>query len=377
MSMSMTENRQAVLARASAFADEFLEPVAADLDSTAKFPQALVTELGRQNLLTLPADSNAGLHAHVEALRIIAQVCPAVASIVNHHALAAYAIFKWGSDAQKTAYLPGLATGGTLSTVAMHESGPALGHGPEALVGSLAGGRLTLNGVKSFVRNAGAAHLYVGFASVGAAGAMSVAGFVAASDTPGVSVGPPYLTMGLRGCPVADVTFKNVVLEAGLLGVAADGADMLAELCSALALGEAAQTTGIGKAAAVHASAAARHRIQFGHPIAELQAVQQLLCEIATDAHLAWLGVLHAAQLADDGWPFGVEAAMVKSFLGRFGQKLLVDAIQVEGGLGICETAPPHFKGTLPLARMFRDIAGTTLCDAPDDFPEGLVAISF
>jgi alkylation response protein AidB-like acyl-CoA dehydrogenase len=68
---------------------------------------------------------------------------------------------------------------------------------------------------------------------------------------------------------------------------------------------------------------------------------------------------------------------MVKSFLGRFGQKLLVDAIQVEGGLGICETAPPHFKGTLPLARMFRDIAGTTLCDAPDDFPEGLVATSF
>jgi alkylation response protein AidB-like acyl-CoA dehydrogenase len=350
MSMSMTENRQAVLARASAFADEFLEPVAADLDSTAKFPQALVTELGRQNLLTLPADSNAGLRAHVEALRIIAQVCPAVASIVNHHALAAYAIFKWGSDAQKTAYLPGLATGGTLSTVAMHESGPALGHGPEALVGSLAGGRLTLNGV---------------------------AGFVAASDTPGVSVGPPYLTMGLRGCPVADVTFKNVVLEAGLLGVAADGADMLAELCSALALGEAAQTTGIGKAAAVHASAAARHRIQFGHPIAELQAVQQLLCEIATDAHLAWLGVLHAAQLADDGWPFGVEAAMVKSFLGRFGQKLLIDAIQVEGGMGICETAPPHFKGTLPLARMFRDIAGTTLLDAPDDFPEALVAASF
>ena len=74
--------------------------------------------------------------------------------------------------------------------------------------------------------------------------------------------------------------------------------------------------------------------------------------------------------------PFGVEASMVKSFLGRFGQKLLTDAIQVEGGMGICEVVPPHFQGTLPLARLFRDMAGTTLLDAPGDFPEVLVAAS-
>jgi alkylation response protein AidB-like acyl-CoA dehydrogenase len=67
---------------------------------------------------------------------------------------------------------------------------------------------------------------------------------------------------------------------------------------------------------------------------------------------------------------------MVKSFLGRLGQKMLVDAIQVEGGMGICEAAPPHFPGTLPLARLFRDIAGTTLLDAPGDFPEALIAAS-
>jgi len=107
-----------------------------------------------------------------------------------------------------------------------------------------------------------------------------------------------------------------------------------------------------------------------------LQAIQQMLAEIATDSHLAWLGVRHAAQLADDGAPFAVEAAMVKSFLGRLGQKMLVDAIQVEGGMGICEAAPPHFPGTLPLARLFRDIAGTTLLDAPGDFPEALIAAS-
>ena len=377
MSMSQTEDRQRIQARAIAFADEFLEPIAADLDRSGKFPQALVAELARQKLLALPTDRTAGLTAHVETLQTLSQSCPAVASILNNHALAAYAVFKWGSDAQKAAHSPGLAAGVTLGALAIHEGGPAFGAGPEALTGVLAGGKLTLNGKKVFVRNAGVANVYVGFASVGAAGSRSVAGFIAAADTPGISVGPDHVTMGLRGCPVADVVFKDVVLEAGLLGTAADGPTIMAELCSVHALGEAAQTTGIGKAAAKHASAAARHRIQFGHPIASLQAIQQLLAEIATDLHFAWLGVLHAAQLADDGAPITVEAAMVKCFLGRFGQKLLIDAIQVEGGMGICETVPPHFQGTLPLARLFRDIAGTTLCDTPDDFPEALIASSF
>ncbi len=150
----------------------------------------------------------------------------------------------------------------------------------------------------------------------------------------------------------------------------------MAELLAAHALGESAQTVGIGMIAAKHAAAAARHRVQFGHPIASLQAIQQLLAEIATDSYVAWLGVRHAAQLIDDGAPFTVEAAMVKSFLGRFGQKILIDAIQIEGGLGICETSPPHFEGTLPLARLFRDMAGTTLLDAPADFPEAIIAAS-
>jgi butyryl-CoA dehydrogenase len=359
---------------AEAFAEEFLDPIAAELDRTAKFPSALVAELARQQLLVLPTLKSAGFTAHAATLQTLSQSCPAVASIVNNHALAAYAVFKWGSDAQKTAHSARLAQGEELGALALHESGPALGVGPDALTGVASAGKITLNGKKIFVRNAGVADVYVGFANIGAAGAASINGFVVEAKTPGISIGENHLTMGLRGCPMADLTFKNV--EASLLGTAADGAAILAELLAAHALGEAAQTAGIGKAAAKHAAAAAAHRVQFGHPIASLQAIQQLLAEIATDSHLAWLGVQHAAKLADDGAPFAVEAAMVQSFLGRFGQKILTDAIQIEGGMGICEVAPPHFAGTLPLARLFRDMAGTTLLDAPADFPEAVVAAS-
>jgi butyryl-CoA dehydrogenase len=360
MSISVTKTQTS----AAAFAEEFLEPIAADLDRTGNFPRPLIAELARQQLLVLPTEKNSGLTAHVETLQILSQACPAVASILNNHALAAYAIFKWGSAPQKAAHAASLAQGEKLGALAIYEN-PS----QDPLIGVLAGRKITLNGIKKFVRNAGVADVYVGFASFG--------GFIVDAKTPGISVGASHPTMGLRGCPVADVTFTNVSLDtASLLGTEQNSPAMLAELFAALALGEAAQTAGIGKAAAKHAAAAARHRIQFGHPIASLQAIQQLLAEIATDSHLAWLGVRHAAQLADEGAPFAIEAAMVQSFLGRFGQKILIDSIQVEGGMGICESVPPHFQGTLPLARLFRDIAGTTLLDAPGDFPEAIVAAS-
>jgi alkylation response protein AidB-like acyl-CoA dehydrogenase len=74
---------------AAAFADEFLEPIAADLDKTGNFPRPLLAELARQQLLALPTEKSAGFTAHVETLQTLSQACPAVASILNNHALAA------------------------------------------------------------------------------------------------------------------------------------------------------------------------------------------------------------------------------------------------------------------------------------------------
>jgi len=377
MNPSQNDNATRIQDCAAAFAEEFLVPIAADLDRTGKFPRALIAEIARQQLLTLPANQ-AGFTAHIETLRTLSESCPAIATILNQHALAAHAIFKYGSEAQRQSHLAPLAQGEILAALAIHESGPALGLGPDALTATITADKLTLNGRKTFVRNAGVADLYIGVARhAGAPGAAASVFFIAQAATPGISIGAPYPTMGLRGCPVADVTFNNVVLEStALLGTAETGNAILEHLLAALALGQAAQTIGIATIAAKHAAAASRHRVQFGHPIASLQAIQKLLAEIATDSHLAWLGIRHAAQLVDDGAPFAVQAAMVKSFLARFGQKALIDAIQIEGGMGICEVAPPHFQGTLPLARLFRDIAGTTLSDSPDDFPESLVAAS-
>jgi alkylation response protein AidB-like acyl-CoA dehydrogenase len=383
MTYPLTDAQQALGQRAHDFADAYLEPILAELDRGLVFPKALVAQLGTDDFLglLLPEQSGvsgAGFISHIEVVQALSQSCPAIASIMNNHALFAYAIAHWGSDAQKTQYLPALAKGEKLGAIAIQEQGPTLGIGADALLATRQGSGFTLNGTKAFVRNAGAADVYLVFATIRPdADNTRLTGFIVDAGTSGLTVGPRLETMGLKACPVADVSFKNVsVTEAGVMGTENSGSGVATQILSVSAVAEAAQTVGIARAAASHAAEHAKKRVQFRHPIARLQAIQTLLAEIATDSHFAWLGVQHAARLIEHDAPFEPEAAMVKVFASRFGSKMLIDAIQIEGGMGISEVVPKHVSGSLPLARMFRDIAGTTLLDAPDDFPDKLIAES-
>jgi len=323
--------------------------------------------------LVLPAEvggAEAGFGSYVEVIENLSRYCAAVASIVNNHTIAAYTIQHWGTAEQKKQYLPAMAKGDILGGFAIFEHGPTPGVGPDALVAVKHDVGYVLNGKKAYVRNAGEAGVYVVFATTDpAAGAKALTAFLVKADTIGIKIGEKVETMGLKGCPVADITFDNVVLpETALLGAVNEGGAISAKALAIASVAEAAQTVGIGQAAVEHAAAYAKQRVQFGKPVATLQAIQTLLAEVATDCHLARLGVQNAAVLIEEGKPFEVEAAMIKSFLVRLGSKMLIDTCQVEGGFGYSEF--------MPLPKMFRDIAGTNLLDAPGDFPEKLIAAS-
>ncbi len=384
MTSRLTAAQQTLVQRARDFAEEYLEPIAAELDRSGAFPRALVAQMGAQGFLGVLVPEPSGVVAgggfvtHVAVAQALSQSCPAVVSILNSHALVAHAIAYWGSGAQKTTYLPSLAKGERLGAVAINENGPSLGVGSDALVYAQTAGGYVLNGTKAFVRNAGAADTYLVFASLPSAGDKNdITAFIIDATAPGLTVGPRLDTMGLHGCPVASVLFSNVAVAGdATLGGAFGGASLAEQILSIGSVAEGAQTVGIGTAAVRHAAAYAKKRVQFHHPIAALEAVQTLLADIATDCHLAWLGVQHAARLIEEGAPFEPEAAMVKAFLGRVATKMLTDAIQVEGGMGISESVPKGIPLSLPLARMFRDIAGTTLLDAPAAFPDRVIAAS-
>jgi butyryl-CoA dehydrogenase len=375
MNFELTEEQQLIGQSARDFAKEYLEPIAVDLDHTGDFPKKAVNALAKHDFLGLliPGDlggAEAGFVSYVEVIENLSRYCAAVASIVNNHTIAAYAIQNWGTAEQKKKYLPGMAKGEILGGFAIFEHGPTPGVGADALVAIKQDVGYVLNGKKAFVRNAGEAGVYVVFATTDPAlGAKALTAFLVEADAIGVKVGEKLETMGLKGCPVADITFENVVIpETAVLGAVNEGTAISAKALAVASVAEAAQTVGIGQAAVEHAAAYAKQRVQFGKPVATLQAIQTLLAEVATDCHLARLGLQNAALLIEEGKPFEVEAAMIKSFLVRLGSKMLLDTCQVEGGFGYSEF--------MPLPRMFRDIAGTNLLDAPGDFPEKLIAAS-
>jgi butyryl-CoA dehydrogenase len=372
MNFELTEEQQLIGQSARDFATEYLDPIVVELDRTGAFPAAIVQQLAAQDFLglLLPAEmggAGAGFLSYVQAIEALSRSCGAIASILTAHTLAGDAIARWGCDSQKAEYLPKLAKGEPIGAVAIMETGPTPGVGPNALIAVRKCGTWVLSGTKAFVRNAGAAGLYVVFATGQSPAGMTA--FVVGADTPGLTVGPPLATMGLKGCAVAHLTFEDVALsDAAVLGPPGGGSAIANRLLAIGSVAEAAQTVGIGRAAVGHAAGYARQRAQFGHPVASFQAIQTLLADITTDVHLAWLGVQRTAQLIEDGNPFETDAAMVKAFLARVGSRMLIDSCQIEGGFGYSEA--------MPLPRLFRDIAGTTLLDAPADFPDQIIAES-
>ncbi|MTJ83034.1 MAG: acyl-CoA dehydrogenase [Telmatospirillum sp.] len=374
MNFELTEEQQLIGQSAREFGKEFLDPIAVDLDHSGKFPKEIIEQLASYDFLGLlvpesQGGAGAGFVAYIQVVEALSRSCPAVASILNNHAMATHAIATWGSDAQKAEHVAALAKGSRLGAVAVYENGPTPGIGPDALVASRQGDKYVLNGTKAFVRNAGVADVYVVFATLDSSEKKEQTAFLVDARAGGLTVGPLLDTMGLKGCPVAHLLFSNVSVPASaLLGAENGGSAIARTLLAVSSVAEAAQTVAIGKAAVRHAAEYAQQRVQFGKPIAVLQAIQTLLAEVATDSQLAWLGVLRAAQLIENGEPFEADAAMVKAFLARFGSKMLIDCCQVEGGFG--------FSEFMPLPRLFRDIAGTTLLDAPADYPDKIIADS-
>jgi acyl-CoA dehydrogenase len=374
MNFQLTEEQQLIQQSASDFAKEYLNPIVAQLDQTGEFPKGVVKELASHDFLGLhlPTDvggAGAGWVSYVAVIERLSRSCAAIGSIINNQAMVSYVIHRWGNQTQGNRYLPALIKGELVGALGIYEHGATPGIGSDALVATKKDSGYVLNGTKAYVRNAGVAGLYLVVAVTDAQDPKASTAFLVDANVKGLKVGQPYTTMGLRGCPVADVVFDNVAVpDAAVLGTVKGAAETVKQTLALASVAEAAQTIGIGQAAVEHAAGYAKQRVQFGKPVATFQAVQTLLAEVATDCHFARLGMRYTAQLIEDGQPFEAEAAMLKSFLARFGSKMLIDTCQVEGGMGYSEA--------MPLPRMFRDIAGTTLLDAPADFPEEVIAAS-
>jgi alkylation response protein AidB-like acyl-CoA dehydrogenase len=333
------------------FAEDEISPLVRAMDDEQKLAPALVEKLFALGLMGIEIPEALGGAAGsffdaVLAIEAISTVDPAVAVLVDvHNTLVVNALRRWGSEEQQRKWLPKLAAD-TIGAYALSEAGSgsdafALQTRAEAVEnGNEAGYRL--NGRKLWISNAREAGLFILFATVDpAAGYRGITAFVVEAGAPGFLVGRKEDKLGIRASSTCELILDNCeVPAANVLGEVGKGYKIAIETLNEGRIGIGAQMLGLARGAWRHAAKYAQQRKQFGKPIAEFQAVQFTLAELATEIEAARLLVYNAARLKDAGLPYVKEAAMAKLFASQVAEKTASQSVEIFGGNGFVRDYP-------------------------------------
>jgi butyryl-CoA dehydrogenase/short/branched chain acyl-CoA dehydrogenase len=265
-----------------------------------------------------------------------------VAVLVDvHNTLVVNAMRRWATDEQKQRWLPRLAAD-TVGAYALSEAGSgsdAFALQTRALKTS-AGYALT--GRKLWISNAREAGLFIVFATIDpGAGYRGITAFLIEKEMKGFQIGRKEDKLGIRASSTCELIFDNCeVPEASLLGEPGKGYKIAIETLNEGRIGIGAQMLGLAEGAWGHAAAYAKERRQFGKAIADFQAVQFTLAQMATDIEAAKLLVYNAARLKDAGRPYVREAAMTKLFASQVAERVASQCVEVYGGNGFVRDYP-------------------------------------
>jgi butyryl-CoA dehydrogenase/short/branched chain acyl-CoA dehydrogenase len=258
------------------------------------------------------------------------------------------ALERWASPDLKRRYLPRLAED-TVGAYALSEA--ASGSDAFALETRAVrqGSDYVLNGQKLWITNAKEAGLFLVFATIDPAdGYKGVTGFLVEKGAPGFEVGRKEDKLGIRASSTCELIFRDCVVPGDqVLGEPGKGYRIAIETLNEGRIGIGAQLVGLADGAWGHAARWAKQRKQFGKPIAEFQAMQFQLAEMATEIEAARLMVYNAARLKDAGAEFQKEAAMAKYFASHVAERVASLAVEVFGGAG--------FVKDYPVEKLYRD----------------------
>ncbi len=343
----LTEEERMFFATVRKFAQETIAPAVRTMDDEQQFASGLVKklfELGLMGIEIPEALGGAGgsFFDSVLAIEAIATVDPAVAVLVDvHNTLVVNAIQRWANDEQKQKWLPRLAVD-TASAYALSEAGSGSDAFALQTRAERVDGGYRLSGRKLWISNAKEAGVFLVFATLDpSAGYRGITAFLVEKDTPGFSVGRKEDKMGIRASSTCELLLDGCVIPAAnLLGEEGNGYKTAIESLNEGRIGIGAQMLGLAEGAWGHAAKYARERKQFGKPIAEFQAVQFTLAEMATEIEAAKLMVYNAARLKDAGQSYVREAAMTKYFTSQVAERVASQCVEVFGGNGFVRDYP-------------------------------------
>jgi butyryl-CoA dehydrogenase len=355
MNFDLTEEQKLLKQTIRDFAETQIAPGAAARDEAARFPTELIpkmAELGLFGIMIPQEYGGAGLDTLSAAIigEELARVDAAIALIVaSHNSLCAAHILNFGSEMQKQKYLPSLARGEKLGAWALTEPGSGSDAAALKTRATLEGEHWVLSGEKQFITQGSTAGVYVIMTSTEPSqGKRGISAFIAESGTAGLRVGKIENKLGVRASDTVAVQIEDArVPKANLLGQLNGSFDDVLKVLQGGRVGIGAMAVGIAQGAFEESIKYARMRKQFGKPIAEFEAIQWMLADMATEIDAARLLVYRAAQLKERGMPFVTAASEAKLYAAEAAMRATTKAIQIHGGYGYIKD--------YPVERYFRD----------------------
>ena len=357
-----------------AFAENEVEPVAADVDATEEVPMENVKKMARYGFFGIPfpkeyGGQGADYLAYAMAVEELSKKCATTGVIVSAHtSLCCAPIYENGTEEQKKKYLPDLLAGKKFGAFGLTEPGAGTDASGQRTTAVLDGDEYVLNGSKIFITNAGFADVFIVIAMTDRSkGNHGISAFIVERGTPGFTVGEPEDKMGIRGSSTCELIFEDCrIPKENLLGREGKGFAIAMKTLDGGRIGIASQALGIAEGAIDETVKYTTERKQFGRRISQFQNTQFELADMKTTAEAAQLLVYRAADAKGAGLPYGHSAAMAKLFAADAASDITRRCLQLFGGYG--------YTRDYPVERMMRDAKITEIYEGTSEVMKMVVS---
>ncbi len=370
----LNEDQLAIREMIRDFAVSEIEPIAAEIDREGRFPSETFKKMGDLGILGLcfPEDLGGAGGDILSLMVVIEEVSRVCAStglgLCAHTTLATYPLFTFGNDEQRAQWVPDLASGKKIGAFCLTE--PGSGSDAKSMItrATRKNGAYVLSGTKAFVTNASYADTFVVTAVTDPdKGAAGISAFVVGKTDEGPRIAKKEDKLGMRGSDTCQVAFDDFEIPAeNLLGEEGEGFIKFMQTLEVGRIAIGALGLGIAQGALDKATAYSKERKQFGKPIAEHQAIQHFLADMALETHAARLMVYDSARKKDAGQPFALQASYAKLFAAEASYRATKNAVQVFGGNG--------FSMEYPVERYFRDAKLCEIGEGTSEIQRMLIA---
>jgi len=373
-SFALTDEQEQLRKEIRDFAAREIAPNVMRWDEASEFPHEVVKKLGETGLMGVifPVElGGAGLGYVDYALAVeeLSAVDGSIGIIVaSHNSLCANHIFVAGNEAQKSKYIPLLASGKWLGAWGLTEPGSGSDAGSARTSAVRKGDRWVLNGNKTFITNGHYADISVIIAVTDKSqGTRGLSAFVVEKGTPGFRPGKKENKLGLRASDTSELIFEDCEIPAeNLLGKEGEGFIDSMRILDGGRISIAALSLGIGRGAYDAARSYVKQRHQFGKAISEFQGIQWKLADMATEIAAAELLINQACDLKIRGLPMTKEAAMAKYYASEVAVKVATDAVQIYGGYG--------YTKDFPVEKYYRDAKLCTIGEGTSEIQKIVIS---